>query len=250
MEISELITTIREDFLDDTFSGWESATDDEKAGQFIWSDSALLRYLTRAQQQACNRTDFIYDDSTASIVEITLIDGQRSYSISQKITVIEDITYDDNLVTHISKNDRDKYFPNWRTDENNMSGNVNVHYLIRSRKIFFYPAPGPLDVGQKVYLSTYRTPLDNIESDSDDLEIPEEFHYDLIWWVLYEAYSKQDGDRYDKERGLGYLAQFNEKFGEYIPSEVRLNQMQEPKSLNIYGADYVGNSNQCIKECW
>ena len=251
MEISELITTIREDFLDDVFSNWESATDDERNNQFLWSDDALLRYLTRAQQQACNRTDFIYDDSTAKIVEITLVDDQRTYTLSQKITVIEDITYDDKPVKHISKDERDKYLPTWRTDENAMGEGLDVHYIIRSRKISFYPAPGPLDAGSKVYLSTYRTPIDNIESTSDDLEIPEEYHYDLIWWVLYEAYSKRDTEFYDKDKGLGYLAQFNERFGEYIPSEVRLNQFQEPKVLQVGGIDYLGNNNSTTEQdCW
>jgi len=238
MELSEMITIIREDYLDDTFSGWQSASDAEKEDQFLWSDSALLRYITEAQRQACNRTDFLFDDTTFSI---TLVVGTHTYAINNKITFIENIDFDANKkVTHRSVEEVKRNNTDWRT-ASGMTGNDLV-YTVRGRKMRVYPIPDAVDAGKVLTLDTFRLPLEPLTSVGDDLEIPDEYHRDLVWWVLYEAYSKQDADGYDKDKGLGYLAQFNQAFGEYVPSEVRLNQLQEDSSLRTRAIDYIGSS--------
>lgn len=238
MEISELITIIREDYLDDTFSGWQSATDAEKEDQFLWSDSALLRYINEAQRQACNRTDFLFSEVYFSI---TLATGVHTYSISDKITFIESVEFDDTQkVSHKSVEELKRYVTDWRT-LSGMTGN-ELYYTIRNRKMRVYPIPDAVDNGKKLTLNAYHLPIDNITSTSDDLVIAEENHRDLIWWVLYEAYSKQDAETYDKEKGLRYLAQFNQVFGDYVPSEVRQNQLQENSSLTVRPVNYLSGS--------
>ena len=243
MEISELITIIREDYLDDTFSGWESASDAEKADQFLWTDASLLRYLTEAQRQACNRTDFLYDDESFSI---TLVAGSPTYPISNLITRIEQVSFAEKTVAHVSKAQLQKEHPRWRTDSG--IGTLDAKYTIRSRKLRMYPIPDAADAGGIVYLETYRLPLESITSASDELEIPDEYHRDLIWWVLYEAYSKQDADGYDKERGLMYLSQFEQVFGPVIDSRVRTHQLQEDSSATFAGVDYNSGSRLNKKE--
>ena len=241
MEVSEIITIVREDYLDDTFDGWETATAEEKADQFLWSDKALLRYLTEAQRQACNRTDFLYDD-TSGLGKITLKAGVRDYKINQKINVIEEVIFDaSKKLTHISKEERDRYQNDWRNSSVSVT-NSTPYYVIRGRKLFVYPMPQSEDDGKKLQLSIWHQPVDPIGSVSDELSIPEEYHRDLIWWMLYEAYSKQDADGYDKGKGMDYLAQFNNAFGDYVPSEVRLNQLQEPEGLRTRPVNYLSPS--------
>lgn len=237
MELSELITIIREDYLDDTFSGWQSATDAEKEDQFLWSDSALLRYITEAQRQACNRTDFLFENSD---FDIPLVAGVHTYTINNKITFIENVDFDGSKkVTHKSVEEMKRSHPDWRT-LTGMTGQ-ETFYTIRGRKMRVYPIPDTVDAGKLLNIDAYHLPLEPLTSTSDELEIADEYHRDLVWWVLYEAYTKQDADSYDKDRGLGYLAQFNNVFGEYVSSEVRLNQLQENAVATIT-PDY-GNSN-------
>lgn len=243
MELSEMITIIREDYLSDTFSGWESSSAAEQNDQFLWSNSALLRYISTAQEQACRRSDFLFDDESYFI---TLVAGSPTYPISANITRIEQVSLYEKTVAHRSKIQLQSEHPLWRTDSG-ISGKT-AKYVIRGRKLRMYPIPDAIDAGQVVYLDTYRLPLDTITSVSDDLEIPEEFHRDLIWWVLYEAYSKQDADGYDKERGLRYLAQFEQVFGPVIDSRVRLHQLQEDKFAQFTGIDYNGGSRLNTKE--
>lgn len=246
MEISELITILREDYLDDTFSGWEDASQVERDDQFLWSDKALLRYINEAQKQACNRTDFLFDDEEFIIA---LVAGSPSYSIDQKIISIEQVTFDDRITAkHRSKISFQTDNPGWRTDEG-MEGK-ELSFIIRSRKLRIHPIPDASDAGKLLTLDTYRLPLDTITSASDELEIPEEFHRDLILWVLYEAYLKQDAETYDPKKSAGYLAQFNLKFGIPVPSEVRLNQLQEEGSSVIGPIDYMGASDDNSTNVW
>ena len=243
MEISDLITIIREDYLDDTFSGWESATDLEKEDQFLWSDKALFRYLTEAQRQACNRSDFLFDDST---FYVTLVAGSPSYSISASITRIEQVSLYGKTVAHKSKIQLESEHPGWRTDSG-ISGKA-ASYVIRGRKLRIYPIPDAVDAGEIISLDTYRLPLESIISTSDELEIPEEYHRDLIWWVLHEAFSKQDADSYDKDKSLRYLAQFDQVFGPVIDSRVRLHQLQEDKYAQFTAIDYNKGARLNTKE--
>lgn len=239
MEISELITILREDYLSDTFEGWEDASDAEKNDQFLWSDKALLRYITEAQRQACNRTDFLYDDDDTFAV--TLVAGNPSYALDPKIVYIEQVTFDATKdVIHMSKAQFQTDFPTWRTDSG--MGDMELHYVMRGHKLRIHPIPDVLDAGKILTFDVYHLPLENVTSCTDELVIPDEYQRDLIWWVLYEAYSKQDADGYDRDKGLMYLKQFNQAFGEYIPSEVRLNELQEAQSAHILPIDYSGSN--------
>jgi len=240
MEINDAITILREDYLSDVFDGWEDATDAEKNDQFLWPDKALFRYLTEAERQACNRTDFLYDDSTSTIVELTVVEGQRDYKISDKITFIEEVRFNEQLISHISVEERDRYYSNWQSASG--LGSNEIKYWIRRRKLFLSRTPDAVDAGSKIYLRVYRLPLDSITSTSDEFEIPEEYHKDLLMWALYEAYMKSDADGYDKGKSEEYLARFNQAFGQYVPSEVRLNQLQEPASLRPRAVNYLGNN--------
>jgi hypothetical protein len=237
MNAGELIVSIREDYLDDIFDGWELASEEERNDQFLWSDKALFRYITEAQRQACNRTDFLYDESS-NLSKITLKDGVRNYKIDPKITVIEEILYDGEPVIHITKEMRDRMLPNWQTATADTSIGNKRYYWARGRNLYFYPIPGATDAGQKMQMSIWHTPVDNITSNEDELVIVDEYQRDLIWWVLYEAYSKQDADGYDKDRGLGYLAQFNDIFGPSVDSLVRNHQFESPKMAQITPAPY------------
>lgn len=245
MEIGELITTLREDYLDDVFEGWESATDDEKEGQFLWSDAFLIRSLSEAQKQACNRTDFLYDDSS-KITKITLIDGQSTYSIDPLITFVEYAGFDGEEVELLSKHELQRQNAQWRT-LTGMTGN-KVYCIMRGHSVRFVPAPNSTDNGKIVSLEVYHLPKEPIESSGDDLVIPEEYQRDLIWWVLYEAFSKPDTEVFNPEKGKGYLKMFTDIFGESVSSEVRMNQYNQRRSLIVrpvaYTNDFTTDDNE------
>lgn len=236
METSELITVLRNDYLDDTVE------------EYLWSDEFLTRSLSESQRQACNRTDFLFDDSTASVTQITLVDGQASYTLNKKITAIEYVSFDGSELTHKSRHELNRDIPTWRTDTG--MTNQTVYFTQRGHTIRFSRVPDATDAGKIVYLEVYRMPIDSLCQDYDEPEIPEEYHRDLIYWTLHEAFGKPDADGYDPDRSALYLQKFNDIFGGYVSSEVRLNQFNHDKTLRVRGIDYGANLATSDGEDW
>lgn len=224
MNAQALIDLIRSDYLYDTQEPYR------------WTDAFLLRALIEAERQACNRWHLIYDDSTSAVAQIALKDGVASYSLSSKITAIEQILLDSVFVTKTSKDELEANDPTWRTQTG--VTNVPVRAVIRNRAITFSPVPvaskdakyiqdstpsvaalndtwfnpatsalskyngsswtiDPTATLKTVYLETFRLPLLDSITTAYEFEIAEEHHRKLIHWVLQEAYLKKDSDGID-----------------------------------------------------
>lgn len=217
--VAELFEIIDKDYLDN------------RATPPLWDDNFKFRAINEAVNQACNRSDLIFDDSTAGVCEITLVNGQETYNLSQLITRIEHISFDGIKCNHLSKHEIELATPDWRT-LTGMTGKI-VNYIIRGKTIRFSPAPNADDAGKKVYLEVYRLPLTKLTASTQSPEIATEFHKQLIYWVLHEAYKKQDADAFNQEKSDYYLDRFAEIFGDYISAEVRLNNLEQRSSLNL-----------------
>ena len=224
MQAGSLMETIREDYLDDTESK-------------LWSDKRLFRALTEAERQSCNRANLIYDDSTSSYTQITLVNAIGSYSFNSKITVIDNILFAGQYVLRKTKEEMDVISSTWRTDTG-MTGNT-IYAVISGRKIRFSPIPDATDAGELVSLEVYRLPDDDIININQEFVIPEENHRDLIYWVLHECYKKQDADSFNQEKSDYYLARFNQIFGEPVSAKVRQHQFESPRILTLRPAPYT-----------
>lgn len=225
MNIGQLITTVRTDYLDDSVSG------------YLWDDAFMYRSFTEAERQACNRQFLIFDDSTSAYTEITLASGTTTYDVSQKVNKIEAVIFDDVQADRVSKHEIERTTPTWRS-LTGMTGKP-IQYVMRGHKIRFIPSPDADDDGKTVYMEVFRLPAADVTASDYVPEIPEEYHRDLIYWVLHEAYKKQDADTFQQEKADYYLARFTEVFGEYIPAEVRLNQMEQDRSLTLRPVAYT-----------
>ena len=226
MQVSSLITTVREDYTRDTNSD-----------QYLWSDASLLRKFTEAERQACNRANLIYDDSTIEYTRITLVEDQSSYDLSNKITTIENIIFDSDVVVKKTKEELDVLQPTWRTDTG--MTDKTLYAVISGRKLRFNYVPDAVDAGSYVYLEVHRLPDVDITSVSQEPEIPEEHQRDLIYWVLHECYKKQTADTFDQEKSDYYLARFNEIFGPAVSARVRQHQFENPRSTHIRPIAYT-----------
>lgn len=230
MLIADLIATIRTDYLYDTVA------------PYLWDDDSLLRKLTEAQRQACNRANLIYDDSTPAYTRITLVNGQASYAFDQKLTVIENILFAGKYVTKKTKEEMDVISGTWRTDSG-MTGKP-IYAVISGHKLRLSPTPDATDAGGFVYLEVYRLPASGLASISDTLEIPEENHRDLLYWVLHECYKKpnEDGSIFNQEKADYNLMRFNQIFGPPVSAKVRQHQFESPRSLTLRPVNYAAAS--------
>jgi hypothetical protein len=266
VNIGELITIVRKDYLKDKKHGG------------LWGKKFMLRSFTEAHRQACNRQFFIFDDSSQEYTELRLIDGQSVYSVNSKINKIEEVLLDDVVLSRCSKEELTRIRPLWRTETGIKEKQVTYLMRGHSMRVIPAPTASldatyveavqpsigitidetwwdtvnlllfkydginwvasPAATLGILNLEVYRLPAKDFISTSDIPEIPDEFHRDLIYWVLHEAYKKQDSDAFNQERSDYFLSKFTEAFGDYVSSEVRLNQMQQPSSLFLHPTPY------------
>ena len=271
MNLEQLITSVRFDYLDDD--------PESTPKKYLWDDEFMFRAFTEAERQACNRQNLLYDDSSAEYTQIQLIDGQSSYDVPQKVTKIEYVGFEDLETVRQSKHELNRNNSDWRTEtgmtDNPTQYFMRGHKLrfvpspLASKDATFIQLLEPttgmvtddtwwdttnsllyLYSGSSwvattnaslgtVSLEVFRLPECDLANTSDEPEIAEEYHRDLIYWVLHEAYKKQDADSFQQERSDDFLARFTEVFGEYISAEIRLNQMQQRGSLHLRPTRYT-----------
>ena len=222
MRVGELITVIREDYLND-----------KNSRKYRWDDASLLRRIDEAQRQACNRTNLIYDDSTSLFTRIAMVSGKPGYKFSDKITVIKNVLLGGKILNKRSVESMDKETPLWRAN----SGQVNqtVEYVIQGRTLRVTFIPNDLDVVVTPYinLEVYRLPDNTINNVNQQFEIPEENQLDLAHWVLHSCYKKVDADTFNQEKSDYHLLRFNQIFGQPVSALVRQHQFESTGSLNI-----------------
>jgi hypothetical protein len=126
MTIADLITIARTDYLDDAVA------------DYLWDDAFMLRAFSEAQRQACNRTDFLYED-----VLITVNSTALSYPLDTRITRLIDVLFAGHQVQKVSLNELIYKRPLWR-DETGML-DKQVSYVVRGNTIRFVPAPALAD---------------------------------------------------------------------------------------------------------
>jgi hypothetical protein len=218
MTIAELLTLARGIYLS------------EGIGDYLWIDSLALSMFSEAQRQACNRTDFIFEEFS-----IPLVSGTSSYALSNRITRLHDVMFQGVTVTKRSIAELDHTNSTWRSDSA-MSGK-DCGYAIRGDKIRFIPAPAIDDDGLMVTLECNVMPATSFTSMSDTPVIPAESHRELIHWVLHEAFAQVD-----IQKSAFYLEKFNMAFGRYVSAQVRQHQLENGLSLVASPFNYGASS--------
>lgn len=226
MKVSELITRVREDYLDDTLG---VDTNDS-----LVSETALVRFAQEAQLQACRRHELIYDEVTPEVCTIALTQDKREYKLSELITRIKIAKHDGVELCHTTEEDLYKNNREWRLE----TGKPKAFY-IKSRVLYIYPLSNLQESAFPIQLSVFRLPLRKITDDFDDFEIFPEAQEDLIYWMLYRVYNLRDEDLNDPTAAKMYEGLFDQTYGPVIPIDIRTHQLESPRDLSLSpGDDY------------
>jgi len=236
MLVGELITRLREDYLDDTLGVDENDS--------LVSEKALIRFAREAQDQACRRHELIYDDTTAAVATITIVAGTEEYLIHTRITRLIRVSHNGLDLKKITEREMEPDDPLWRQRDNA----TPTHYYVRDRRIHLYPVPDADAVtdASTIQLAVYRKPINNILSKANSFEIFEESQDDLIYWMLYRVYNLRDEDINNPTDAAMYLNLFEEVYGPVIPIDVRTHQLESPIVQTLRPAkayNYSGESN-------
>jgi len=86
----------------------------------------------------------------------------------------------------------------------------DIKYLItdvEAEEFQFYPIP---DHDGWLRLYVYRRPLEEITKSSTQFEIPSHHHLNLLNWVKYKAYMKQDVESFDLSKASDFRLAFTD----------------------------------------
>lgn len=149
MTLDDLIYECRTDILDDVARSSGSVSD------VLWTDQALARFATQAENEACRRSRIlIYDDSTAAYTQFTIVAGTAQYSVNAKVLEIKRIRLPDG--TPIEKKTPKELVrlvgDTWRTQEA-----TPMYWTQQGLLLTLVPEPETGDIGT-AEMDVYRLP--------------------------------------------------------------------------------------------
>lgn len=218
MTLEELITACRTDRLDDAVETYQ------------WSDAELTRFLNDAQDEACRRARLLKDSSTAEICSIAVTAGTALYPLDPRIIFVRraKLALRSKPLGFASYLDLDEQSPGW---EDRTGTPEAVITDFETGKLRLYRSP---IVNDTLNLLAVRTALEPMARNGDEPEIAPRFHYSLIEWAAYRAFSKQDADTLDPKKAERALAEFEREFG---PKSAAIDEIYQAMQQPFDGLD-------------
>lgn len=209
--VAQLIAQLRYDLEDPELPG-EANDPTNPDSDSLWTNAELLRYLDDAQRQFCTLVDALPDMfSFTSRVSATqpwverdpLIKRIRHGYLTTAQREIQPISLVELQRGFVDDDYGHRSINNWRTSTGTPSYVATDLDNLNWRLI---PEPVADDT---IEWSVYRLPLDGITNTSSEIEIDERWHYDLLSWAKYMAFSKQDAETQDATRQAAALNDWN-----------------------------------------
>lgn len=208
----------------------------------LWTDAQIYSYLDDAQKMFCRLHGGIAD-STSSIAKIVARAGRAFGTLDPRILKVRYASRANDFVEVkiINFEDIQNGVLPLPDDSSYRFGLVNklddtqglVRYMITGmemNKVRFVYIPAE-DV--TISLITYRLPLETIsEENPAELELDEQHHRHLLYWMKHLAYGNQDAETYDRTK----MEQFGAAFQAYCAQAKAERERREHKPrLITYG---------------
>lgn len=206
---------------------------DDEVEPFLWADARLLLLIDEAQIQAAARARFFLDSDTTAITRVTVKAGKGTAKLDTRVIAIRRARIVGQQCMLMPAYLRDlAFWPGWE-DETGEPCRFIKDYA--SGLIRVHPIP---TVDTVIAMTVLRGPLDRPIGMTDDLEIPERYAGDLVYWLLHKAFSKRDsgGDARDDKLAKEYEDKFSAVFG---PRRSAIDEVFEAQQEDVY-ADQGG----------
>ena len=204
---------------------------DDTLEPYLYSQADVFRWATEAEIEACTRAKLIYD-TTSPFLSISVVAGQADYTLDARIDRIDDASFTPTgtprkLGLRLEGADFIRSQSDWR----NRTGRPDI--AARNRRVLtLWPTPTETGI---VRLAVYRFPLYAIETGADEPEIPVEFHHDLVWWMLYLAYTSNDDEVQNSAEAMSAQSMFERRFGERPNADVLRRHREKRRVTTRYG---------------
>ena len=204
---------------------------DDLAEPYLWTDVEFYAYLNEAQELHAEEIGGIAD-RTSAFTRLPYKSGDQFLKFDSRIIRIKGAWDEDNR--RISIKNLDNFEGGYNSDDygsqihrgfdDSRTGPIEAIVTdVEDDKIQLYPIP---EATGYIQLYVFRRPLD------DTLEIPSQYHINLLNWVKYKAYSKQDVETFDGKRAAEFRIEFTEGLARAAKNKGR---RQDRKRVVTYG---------------
>lgn len=211
---------------------------DDTTEPYLWEDDDFYVYLNDAQDVFVRLIGGIAD-RRSPLTKITYKTGNQFKKYDERILRIKGAFDEQNRILGIRNLDNfeSQFFEDdYGTTTTDMAlddGRTgNIRYLITdvdANEIQFYPLP---DHDGFVQLYVYRRPLETITGGNDELEVSSQYHLNLLNWVKYLAFMKQDVETFNGTKA----AEFRTAFVDGVTSARREKASREDRKRIVqYG---------------
>lgn len=192
--------------------------DDQVANPYLFSDAQITDWLNEAVEEACIRASLLQEDEDAAVCLVAVTAGTASYALHTSVidVTVASFTPVDGDRIDLELTDRielDRLMPGWRT-----STDDPVYLVQDDTKVRIVPTP---QVAGVLAIECVRLPMEPMTSESDEPEIAQIHHRQLVNWALFRAFSKPDSETIDPTRAEKGESAFVGYFGIRPDAEIR-----------------------------
>tara|TARA_R110000868_G_scaffold60448_4_gene184617 strand:+ start:222 stop:902 length:681 start_codon:yes stop_codon:yes gene_type:complete len=190
----------------------------DKVHPHLWSTDELVDFANAAVDEAAERSRLI---STA--VPLAIVSGTTIYKIPYQVLAAQNATFVDT--------DSGQITPVVAVSEQELWALQRIAPLATGRPQAFargkdvntielYPMPDLLGVGAlTVAIKRMPTEDERMLTMQDEPAIPSDFHRDLVYWMLYEAFSIPDSDLLNVGASEKAESRFDLRFGRRLSAK-------------------------------
>lgn len=186
---------------------------DDVMEPYLWSDEEILAYLNEAQEVHVRLTGGIAD-RRSPLTKLTYKTGDQFRKYSDRILRIQG-AWDENN-NKVTVQNYDSLETGYLEDDYGRRINAGlddtrtgpIKYMITdvdAGDIQLYPIP---DHDGYIRMYIRRLPREEITSTGSELEISSYHHMNLLNWVKYKAYMKQDAETFDGAKARDFRMAF------------------------------------------
>ena len=186
---------------------------DDISEPYLWEDAEFYAYLNEAQDLHITEIGGIADRSS-SFTKITYKSGDQFLKYDPRIFRIKGAWDEDNRRISIVNLDNmegiagdDDYGARVLSGlDDSLTGPIRAIITdVEDERIQLYPIP---EAAGYIQLYVFRRAVYGITEESEEFEIPSYYHLNLLNWVKYKAYSKQDVETFDTKKAMEFRIEF------------------------------------------
>lgn len=200
---------------------------DDNVQPYLWSDEEIILYINEAEKEVARRTRCLTDSQDPILCNLQVTSGESVYKLDSRILYIKKIktSAHTSIIQPIKSHILETFDSDWENRVGRVDYAVTDH---NSKSITLYRVPSE---DQTLKLTIIRLPLNKLVNYDDTPEIPEEYHLNMLNYVYYLAYMKQDVEGNSEKRSMMFYQIFESEFGpKYLASALQ----EEFENENAY----------------